>query len=182
MTIQEAKPDDLQAIQNAARRAFGEAQGEEISELIAALTADPTAEPMHHPIALVEDQVIGQALFTKAMVEGHEETTSARVLGPVSVDPDYQKQGVGSRLVREGLERLRGEGVQLVFVLGDPRYYGRFGFGSCRNTGLSAPHTLPESYGDAWQVLGLQPGSRVGAARGTVQVAKCFSDRKYWVE
>ena len=49
-------------------------------------------------------------------------------LAPVGVAPGCQRQGIGTALIREGLARLRDRGERLVFVLGDPAYYGRFGF------------------------------------------------------
>jgi putative acetyltransferase len=49
-------------------------------------------------------------------------------LGPVSVLPDYQKQGIGKALVHEGLRLLRVSGAKGVVLVGDPKYYERFGF------------------------------------------------------
>ena len=49
-------------------------------------------------------------------------------LAPVAVHPSFQKQGIGSALIREGLDRAKKDRWRCVFVLGDPAYYGRFGF------------------------------------------------------
>ena len=49
-------------------------------------------------------------------------------MGPVAVLPERQSQGIGSRLIRAGLEEIRQQGHAVVVVLGDPRYYSRFGF------------------------------------------------------
>ena len=64
-------------------------------------------------------------------------------LGPISVDPSRQGEGIGSRLVREGLERLRAMGAAGCVLLGDPAYYGRFGFAADPNRRLDG---VPPEY------------------------------------
>ncbi|WP_137920999.1 N-acetyltransferase [Hydrogenophaga sp. 2FB] len=65
-------------------------------------------------------------------------------LGPISVLPEHQGQGVGSELVRAALERLREEGAQGCVLLGEPAYYGRFGFRAV--PGLVLPGVPPEYF------------------------------------
>jgi predicted GNAT family acetyltransferase len=64
----------------------------------------------------------------------------ALALAPVSVAPERQKAGIGSALVRSAVERARQAGWEAVFVLGDPAYYGRFGFDAHRAAGFSTPY------------------------------------------
>jgi putative acetyltransferase len=64
-------------------------------------------------------------------------------LAPVAVRPSFQKQGVGATLIREGLDRAKDEGWMCVFVLGDPAYYGRFGFRVESAIGYSSPYSGP---------------------------------------
>lgn len=97
------------------------------------------------------------------------------------MDPEFQGQGIGRRLVEDGLGLLREEGVPFVFVLGDPRYYGRFGFQPALDFGLEAPGGSSEAYGGAWQVLELEAGALSGVS-GKVNCADCLRDPKYWVE
>ena len=71
-------------------------------------------------------QIVGHAAFSPVRINGREGGWFG--LGPVSVRPDRQKAGVGSAIVRDGLQRLRVMGAQGCVVFGNPAYYGRFGF------------------------------------------------------
>lgn len=77
---------------------------------------------------LAEDQgeIVGHAAFSPVTIGGKDGGWFG--LGPVSVRPDKQRAGIGAALIRAGLERLREAGAQGCVVLGDPAYYGRFGF------------------------------------------------------
>ena len=73
-------------------------------------------------------KVVGHAAFSPVTINGEAGLWFG--LGPLSVEPQRQRQGVGTSLVRTGLERLSAMGAQGCVVLGDPAYYGRFGFTS----------------------------------------------------
>ena len=93
------------------------------------------------------------------------------VLAPLAVAPEFQKQGVGSTLVRRGLERLTADGYDLVVVLGDPNYYGRFGFTSQLARPLKTPYDGPYL-----QALALsEKGKEV---HGPVSYARAFAELK----
>ncbi|WP_137123898.1 GNAT family N-acetyltransferase [Roseomonas sp. HF4] len=77
-------------------------------------------------VALAGDDLAGHVAFTRCRVTGRAD--SVALLGPLAVAPARQRQGIGGALLREGLRRLAAEGVARVLVLGDPAYYGRFGF------------------------------------------------------
>jgi putative acetyltransferase len=76
-------------------------------------------------VAESEGRIIGHILFFPIGVLGK---LSAMGLGPMSVDPKFQSQGVGSQLVNFGLNEAKNAGVPIVFVLGHKEYYPRFGF------------------------------------------------------
>ena len=88
-------------------------------------------------------------------------------LGPISVLPDHQGKGVGSRLMREALDVLRRKGAGGCVVLGEPAYYGRFGFQA--DPALVLPGVPPEYF----QAFKLRPSK----ARGTVVYHRAFVDR-----
>jgi putative acetyltransferase len=93
--------------------------------------------------------------------------------------PPFQKQGIGSRLVRSGLDRLAGWRAVQVLVLGDPGYYGRFGF--VPGCAIAPPHTLPEEWAAAWQFLDLD--AETGAAKqARLQVPPPWRDKALWSE
>jgi putative acetyltransferase len=78
-------------------------------------------------VAIDQDAVVGQILFTPATLDNGGLVGMG--LAPMAVLPSHQRQGIGSMLVRHGLETLRRSGCPFIIVLGHPQYYPRFGFG-----------------------------------------------------
>ena len=90
-------------------------------------------------------------IFTRCKIIGDD--ISASLLGPLAVAPAFHGQGIGSELVRAGIKELETMGVSRLFVLGDPAFYGRFGFRP--DTHVETPFPLPPEWDTAWQSLGL---------------------------
>ncbi len=149
--VRAATAADAGVIEGVHRGAFG-AQGDEIVDLVRRLAGDPTAAPVLSLVADDHGDVLGHVLFSAARVEPDPARRRARILAPLAVAPAAQGRGVGGALVRAGLARLDADGIDLVFVLGDPAYYGRFGFRPAGPVGLAAPHALVPAYADAWMV------------------------------
>lgn len=91
-------------------------------------------------------------------------------LAPMAVLPPYQRTGIGSALVRAGLEAARAGGATAVVVLGHPDYYPRFGFAPASRAGLRSIYDAPD---EAFMALALIPGG-FGAHRGLVHYAPAF--------
>jgi putative acetyltransferase len=119
-------------------------------------------------VAELDDQIIGHILFTRMTIETAQGAMAAVSLAPMAVAPAWQGRGVGSRLVRDGLEKLRARGERVVLVLGHQHYYPRFGFSSALAEGLASP--FPP---DAFMALELSEGSLTGV-QGTVRYAAAF--------
>jgi putative acetyltransferase len=91
-------------------------------------------------VAEEDDKVVGHVLYSRIAVDGVE---NAAALGPVAVDLAHQKHGYGSRLIEEAHRRLPKMGVAIVFVLGDPAYYKRFGFSAQQAKAFRAAYGGP---------------------------------------
>ena len=85
----------------------------------------------------------------------HEDVVVGLGLAPVAVLPEYRRQGIAANLIRVGLEQCKERGVGLVIVLGDPAYYGRFGFKPASTWGLENEY----GGGDAFQAMELRAGA-----------------------
>jgi putative acetyltransferase len=86
-------------------------------------------------VAEHETDIVGHILFSHLGAP-----MRALTLSPLGVHPDFQRAGIGSALVRKGLERARQDQWQAVFVLGSPAYYGRFGFDAAAAAGYTSPY------------------------------------------
>ena len=126
MRIRDERPEDVQAIYDITQAAFKPmpySDGDE-QDLINALRADGALA-----LSLVAErdaEIIGHIAFSRVDIDGHPGTWFD--LGPVSVKPGLQSLGIGSALIREGIERIRAMGADGCVLLGYPAYYGRFGF------------------------------------------------------
>ena len=142
LEIRESAQADAAAIESLYPEAFPD---EDLLPLVRDLLQD--AAIAISLVAVIDSQIVGHAIFTKCGVVGSR--VSAALLGPLGVAPAWQRQGIGSAIVRAGLQRLKSEDVSLVCVLGDPRYYSRLGF---QPDGLiEPPFPLPREWVGAWQ-------------------------------
>jgi putative acetyltransferase len=140
--VRDSTGEDIPAVVALYPRAFPE---EDLVPLVTALLEDTSIRMSL--VATMDGQIIGNVIFTTCGVEG--DSVSVALLAPLAVAPDCQRQGVGSALVKEGLNRLTEAGCDLVCVLGDPAYYGRLGF--TPESSIEAPYALPPEWTDAWQ-------------------------------
>ena len=179
--VRKALESDKQAISDVVIDAFGDVQGQEIADLITDLLRDPSAQPLLSLVATADDKVVGQILFTSAQINHSQRTVSSAILAPLSVHPEYQNQGIGGLLIEEGLKRLNAMDVELVFVLGHPGYYPRYGFSAAGINGLDAPYPIPAENSGAWMVQELHPGI-IEHVSGQVICAEALNNPKHWRE
>ena len=112
--------------------------------LVAWLRADPAWIPELSLVAIEDDRVVGHVVCSR----GHLDERPALGLGPVSVLPRHQGDGIGSALMHAVLAAAEARGETLVALLGDPAYYTRFGFVPASSLSITAPDP---AWGDYFQ-------------------------------
>ena len=141
------------------------------AKLVARLRQE--ARPCVSLVAEAAGRVIGHVFFSPVTIESARPIVpTAGGLAPVAVLPDEQGRGAGGALIRAGIEASRALGWRLLFVLGNPVYYGRFGFQ------LAAPHGLhyeSHAFDTAFQVQELAPGALAGVT-GFVRYPAAFAE------
>ena len=146
LEMRESGPGDLAAIEALYPLAFPD---EDLLPIVGDLLSEPAIALSL--VAMADSTLAGHVIFTRCGITGQDEKSA--MLGPLAVSPTLQKQGIGSKLVGKGFELLKGEGVNRVFVLGDPAYYSRFGF--LPDARVLPPYPMPAEWKDAWQSLSL---------------------------
>jgi putative acetyltransferase len=167
--IRGATPADAEALEALYPRAFPD---EDLLPLVRELSKESGL--VLSLVAANDSRIVGHAAFTACGIDGTD--ARASLLGPVAVDPGWQRKGIGSALIRAGLERLEGVGVAVVCVLGDPAYYGRLGFS--KESRIEPPYRLPDEWGDAWQAQCLDEAAEPPA--GKLSVAPPWRDPSLW--
>jgi len=124
-------------------------------------------------VAEAEGRVVGHILFSPVRIVAPEGGESAAIgLAPVAVAPSLQNAGIGGALIRAGLDACRAAGHTIVFVLGHPPYYPRFGFEPASKCGLS--YEGGPKFSPAFFVRELEPGALAGR-RGVVHYHAAFA-------
>jgi putative acetyltransferase len=166
ISIRPEQPSDWQAVAKVNRSAF---ESPLEAELVDGLRK--RAAPWVSLVAELDGAVVGHILFTPVSLMDHE-GLNLMGLGPMAVAPIHQRQGIGSLLVRAGLEQCRAMGVGGVVVLGHPQYYPRFGFRPAARHGINCQYDAPA---DAFMLLELVPGY-LGGACGTIRYHPAFDE------
>jgi putative acetyltransferase len=151
---------DAAGIRSVLEAAFG---GSAEADLTERLRAD--GDLVLALVAELPEGLAGYVAFPRLTLASDGRSIPALGLAPVGVLPARQRQGVGSALIRAGLARLKDRGEGLVFVLGEPDYYSRFGF-------EATPDFVSTYAGPYFQTLRLSPNAPVS---GTVTYPPAFA-------
>lgn len=128
-------------------------------------------QPLVSLIAEDNGSIVGHIMFSPVSLSGHP---ALRIMGlaPMAVATEHQRKGIGSALIRAGLDRCRRLGFGAVVVLGHASYYPRLGFAPAARFGIGCEYDVPE---DVFMVLELQPGF-LNRASGKVKYHAAFSE------
>ncbi len=168
--IRESTAEDQEGILDIYPDAFPE---EDLIPLVKELLAD-TASTLSL-VAELESQIVANVVFTEASVEGFDDKLS--LLGPLCVSTKHHRRGIGTAIVKSGLARLLANDVSSVLVLGNPKYYGRFGFQA--PSAILAPYDLPEIWHGSWQVLHLNEAA--SQVEGQLLVTPPWQHEHLWL-
>ncbi len=157
MIVRDEAPGDLDAIDRIVEAAFGQ-RGE--ADLVAALRL--SGDAVLSLVAEDDTALLGHILFSKLLAPD-----DSLALGPLAVAPEKQGQGVGTKLVENGLAKAAKQGWSAVFLLGDPAYYARFGFSISAAKGFKTVYPT-----EFFMALKLLPGGL--ADKGAVIFPKPF--------
>jgi putative acetyltransferase len=135
LVIRDERPADMSSIREVHDRAFGQPLE---GRLVDALRSGGAARLSL--VAMVDGRVAGHILYTPAWIASIE----GAALGPMAVSPEYQRQGIGGKLVDAGSRRLRATSCPFVVVLGHAGFYPRFGFRPASTRRISCEWEVPD--------------------------------------
>jgi len=167
--IREERPEDIAGIYLVNERAFNQPDEANLVDLLRA-----HGKVSLSLVAVDDDRVLGHILFSPVTIERSAKTVSAIGLAPMAVLPEFQNQGIGSMLVRSGIEECRKAGHDCVIVLGHPEYYPRFGFVPASRYGIESEFDVRD---EVFMALELYEGALAGC-EGTVKYQPEFNTFK----
>ena len=166
MGIRAERETDLDAVRTVNTSAF-ETPSE--ANLVDALRKQ--AAPIISLVAEEGDTIVGHIMFSPVSLSNHPEL---KIIGlaPMAVMPENQRKGIGSALVRAGLEQCKQLGFVAVVVLGHTEYYPHFGFSPSSRFGINCEYDVPE---ESFMAMELQPDALHGR-NGKVKYHAAFSN------
>lgn len=145
-------PADYAQVREANVHAFGGRDDE--ANLVLRIRMSDGFIPYLSLVAETDGRIVGHLLLSKAAVVNEEDSNEVIVLAPIAVLPEYQRQGIGSQLITEGLLRCKELGFGLVMLIGHPTYYPKFGFKPARPIGLELKQfEVPDDVFMVYEVL-----------------------------
>lgn len=169
LKIRPESEEDLTKITEVNDLAFGQ-KNEGI--LVESLRKADSFIPELSLVAELEGKIVGHILFYLVTIRSADSEFLTLSLGPMAVIPEFQRLGIGSQLVSEGLNVAKRLGHRSVIVLGYPEYYPRFGFKPASRWNIKVPFDAPD---EAFMALELVEDELSGKS-GTVEYPKEFAD------
>jgi len=135
--VRQERAEDHEAVREVHTRAFGDS--ERVPTLVDALR---TAQTLLAPLSLVAtvgERVVGHVMLSACWLDALPRLVDVLSLSPLGVLPEFQRQGIGTRLVAHALTETDSRGIPLVFLEGSPHYYGKRGFADAKKLGFRPP-------------------------------------------
>jgi len=126
--------------------------------------------PVISLVAEVNGKVVGHILFSPVTLSADEPDVKIAGLAPMAVLPEFQNQGIGSDMVKQGLKRCAANGYEAAVVLGHPDFYPRFGFEPAARFGIKCEYDVPD---EVFMIKALKKGGPFGY-KGTVRYHRLF--------
>ena len=167
MIIRQEQASDIAAVDELIKQAFAPVPYSDHQEhlLVKRLRQSKDFIPELSLITELEGQVVGHILFTKAQINH----TTVLALAPLAVHPDYQNQGIGLALVNKGHQLAQTLQFPCSIVLGDPKYYSRFGYQPAEKWGIVPPFDVPSDH-----FMGVLLTHTAPQLQGTLTYSKAF--------
>ena len=170
MNIRNGVASDIKQIYAIEAAAFGR---DDEADLTVQLRADDALLISH--VAVIDGEVVGHAAYSLVSVTDGETVQQFTALGPIAVTPPLQRQGIGSALVRAGLQAMEDKGYGLLFLVGHKSYYPRFGFQPALPLGFTSDFVKVEGRHEHFMVAVLDP-RLPGTVRGHVRFHPAFDE------
>jgi putative acetyltransferase len=144
--IREATHLDREDIRKVHLSAFPEGERQIVAALAVDLLSEASSPETMALVAETDGAVVGHIVFSPVTVE-HNADWKGYILAPLGVKPEFQRRRLGSELIKSGKKRLSESGANVLFVYGDPKYYGKFGFTSDIASRYLPPYELEYPFG-----------------------------------
>jgi len=165
--IREEGPEDYIVIKETNDLAFGQ---EQESKIIDSLRKN--CDNLLSFVAVDNGKVVGHIMFSPVIIDGSENPIQGMGLGPMAVLPEYQRRGIGSVLVKEGISILKDRNCLFIILVGHPEYYHRFGFKKASLYNIKCQWEVPE---EAFMILVLNESAMSGVS-GTAKYRDEFNE------
>ena len=167
ITIRAETAADIEQIHYVNEKAFGRTAEADLIDKLRGRSALPVSL-----VAVHNNIVVGHIAFNPATIKTADAESEIITLAPLAVLPEFQKKGIGSQLIRTGLDICRKQGYSIAVLVGHPGYYPRFGFVQAKPHDIHCQFAAPD---EAWMVCELVPGA-LKNIRGTVYFQPEFQE------
>ena len=167
LIVRQENSNDYDEVYNVVKTAFKTAEHSDGNEedLVVSLRNSEAFIPELSLVAIENDKIIGYILFTRIMIGKSEEVA----LAPLAVLPEYQRQGVGTRLIKAGHRIAKEKGYHYSVVLGSENYYPKLGYNEARLYNIEAPFEV-----ESKNFMAIKLNESKEKISGTVQYSKEF--------